>query len=64
MDLVALVEAGLPLEVLRAEIVASGALRRARGFAAAELARARDALRALPAAPGRAWLLEICEVAA
>lgn len=63
-DAVALVEAGLPLEALRAELVASGALRRARAFAAAELARARQAVLALPDRPGRAWLLEICEVIA
>lgn len=60
----ALVDAGMPLAELRAELVASGALRRARAFVAAELARARDALRATPDRPGRAWLLEICEVAA
>ena len=61
---VALVQAGIPLAALRAELVASGALRRARAFAAAELARAREALLATPDRPGRAWLLELCEVAA
>lgn len=55
---------GLPLAALRAQLVASGALHRARRFAAAEIARARDALRALPDRPGRAWLVEISEVAA
>lgn len=63
-DAVALVQAGLPLDALRAELVASGALRRARAFAAAELARARQAVLALPDRPGRGWLLEICEVIA
>jgi len=54
----------LPLDALRAELIASGALRRARGFAAAELARARSALAEVSDGPARAWLLELAEVGA
>jgi geranylgeranyl pyrophosphate synthase len=60
----AIVERGIALDALRTELVASGALRRARSFAAGELARAREALHAIPDRPGRAWLLELCEMAA
>jgi geranylgeranyl pyrophosphate synthase len=56
--------AARPLEVLRAELDTSGALARARGFAAAELARARAALLGVPDGAGRAWLLELAEVPA
>lgn len=58
------VAAGIPLAELRAELIAGGALRRARTFAAAELARARAAVLTVPDRPGRAWLLELCEVIA
>jgi geranylgeranyl pyrophosphate synthase len=60
----ALVERGISLDALRSELIASGALRGARGFAAGELARAREALLALPDRPGHAWLLDLCEMAA
>lgn len=63
-DAAAMVERGISLDALRTELAASGALRRARAFAAAELARAREALLATPDRPGRAWLLELGEVAA
>jgi heptaprenyl diphosphate synthase/octaprenyl-diphosphate synthase len=63
-DAAARVERGISLEALRGELIATGALDRARAFAAGELARARDALSALPDRPGRAWLLELGGVAA
>ena len=63
-DAAARVERGISLEALRGELIAAGALRRARGFATAELGRACDALGPLPERPGRAWLVELCEVAA
>lgn len=63
-DAAALVERGISLDALRTELIASGALRRARAFAAGELARAREPLHALPDRPGRAWLLDLCEMAA
>jgi geranylgeranyl pyrophosphate synthase len=53
-----------PLEAVRTELDASGALPRARAFAAAELARARRALLGVPDGPGRAWLVELSEIAA
>lgn len=56
--------AARPLEAVRAELDASGALLRARAFAAAELARARRALLGVPDGPGRAWLVELSEIAA
>jgi geranylgeranyl pyrophosphate synthase len=56
--------AARPLDALRAELEASGALPRTRLFATAELARARRALLGVPDAPGRAWLHELSEIAA
>jgi geranylgeranyl pyrophosphate synthase len=63
-DAALLLERGIALDALRAELTASGALRRARAFAAAELAHARTAALSTPAGAGRAWLLDLGEVAA
>jgi len=53
----------LPLDMLREQLIVTGALRRARAFAAAERARAKAALRVFPDSAGRAWLFELCELA-
>ncbi len=54
----------MSVEARRAELVTTGALLRARAFAASELARARSALQTLPDSAGRAWLHDLCEVSA
>jgi geranylgeranyl pyrophosphate synthase len=53
-----------PLDEVRAELEASGALPRARAFAAAQVTRAWRALLGVPDVPGRAWLVELSEIAA
>jgi heptaprenyl diphosphate synthase len=52
--------ATMPLELLREQLIVTGALRRARAFATAERARAKAALRVFPDSAGRAWLTDLC----
>jgi geranylgeranyl pyrophosphate synthase len=61
-DLVAPDLAAVPFEMLREQLVVTGALRQARAFAAAERARAKAALRVFPDSAGRAWLHDLCDL--